>query len=140
MRLWGVRTAAMSCRTSSDGEDVGEPLLAGDAEPFEGGPVAWDGVGIEELDAAVGDAEGGGGEVAVVLEVEEIVAELRLGEAIGRGMEVVGELPDGAEVSVLGAVAEAGELEVLEHALAEGGGHGVVLSQREKKNGHCKEP
>ena len=77
-----------------DGEDVGEALLPGDAEAFEGGPVAWDGVRIEELDAAVGDAEGGGGEVAVVLEVEEIVAELRLrrgGRAgCGSGRRVVG--------------------------------------------------
>ena len=38
---------------------------------------------IEELDAAVGDAEGGGGEVAVVLEVEEVDADLVLGEAVG---------------------------------------------------------
>ena len=61
-----------------DGEDVGEPLLPGDAESFEGRPVAGDGVRIEELDAAVSDAEGRGGELAVVLEVEEVVAELRL--------------------------------------------------------------
>ena len=54
-----------------DGEDVGECLLPADAESLEGGPVAGRGVGVEELDAAVGDAEGGGGEVAVVLEVEE---------------------------------------------------------------------
>ena len=45
-----------------DGEDVGEPLLPADAEAFEGRPVAGGGVGIEELDAAVGDAEGSGGE------------------------------------------------------------------------------
>ena len=38
---------------------------------------------IEELDAGVGDAEGGGGEAAIVLEVEEVVAELGLGEAVG---------------------------------------------------------
>ncbi len=88
---------------------------------------------IEELDAAVGDAEGGGGEVAVVLEVEEVVADLLLGEPVGRGVEVVGELPDGAEVSVLGALAEAGELEVLEHPLTERGAHVLVLSQRVKK-------
>ena len=110
-----------------DGEDVGKALLPRDAELLERGPVAWDGVGIEELDAAVGDAEGSGGEVAVVLEVEEVVAELRLGEAVGRGVEVVGEMPDGAEVGVLGALAEAGELEVLGHAEAECGGHVMVL-------------
>ena len=70
-----------------DGEDVGEAMLAGDAEAPEGGPVAGDGVRIEDLDAAVGDAEGSGGEVSVVLEVEEILAELRLGEVVGRCVE-----------------------------------------------------
>ena len=89
------------------GEDVGESLLPGDAEAFQGGPVARDRVRIEELDAAVGDAEGSGGELAVVLEVEEIVAELRLGEPVGRGVEVVGELADGAEVGLLSALGRA---------------------------------
>ena len=42
--------------------------------------------------------------MAVVLEVEEIVAELLLGESVGRGVEVVGELSDGAEVGVLSAL------------------------------------
>jgi hypothetical protein len=102
-----------------DGEDVGESLLAGGAESLEGGPVARTGVRIEEFDTTIGDAEGSGGEVAVVLEVEEVVAELGFGEAIGGGVEVVGELSDGAEVGVLGAIAEPGELEVLAHALTE---------------------
>ena len=97
---------------------------------------------------AVGDAEGGGGEVAVVLEVEEVVADLRLGEAVGRGVEVVGEHADGAEVGVLGAVGEAGELEVLGHAATECGGHVRVLSQEVKeipcqdvahRRGECQE-
>jgi hypothetical protein len=76
-------------------------------------------VRVEELDAAVGDAEGGGGEVAVVLEVEEIVADLRFGEPVGRGVEVVGEPADGAEIGVLSAGGESSELEVLGHALTE---------------------
>ena len=81
----------------------GRRFSAGDAEASEGGPVAGDGVRIEELDAAVGDAEGSGGEVSVVLEVEEILADLRLGEAVGRSVEVIGEHADGAEVGVLSA-------------------------------------
>ena len=112
-----------------DGEDVGEPLLPGDAESFQGRPIAWDGVRREELDAAVGDAEGSGGEVAVVLEVEEVVAELGFGEAVGRGVEVVGELSDGAEVGLLSALGESGELEVVGHALTERRGHVEVLWQ-----------
>ena len=53
-----------------------------------------------------------------------------LAEPVGRGVEVVGELPDRAEVGLLGALAQAGELEVLKHPLTEGRGHGKVLSQR----------
>jgi hypothetical protein len=121
-----------------DGEDIGEPLLPGDAEPLEGRPIARNGVRREELDTAVGDAKGGGGELAVVLEVEEVVAELRLGEAVGGCVEVVGELPDGTDISVLGALAQAGELEILEHALTECGGHEGVLSQDCEEDGHCE--
>ena len=66
------------------GEDVREAFLPGDAEALEGGPVSRCGVRIEELDPAVSDAEGSGGEVAVVLEVEEVVADLLLGEPVGR--------------------------------------------------------
>jgi hypothetical protein len=101
------------------GEDVGEAFLPGDAEALECGPVSECGVRIEELNTAVSDAEGSGGEVAVVLEVEEVLADLRLGEAIGRGAEVVGEHADGAEVGVLSARGEAGELEVVGQALTE---------------------
>jgi hypothetical protein len=52
---------------------------------------------------------------------------------------VVGELPDGAEVGLLGALAEAGQLKVLEHPLAEGRRlaeyrrHLRVLSQRSEE-------
>jgi hypothetical protein len=119
-----------------DGEDIGESLLPEDAEPLEGGPIAWAGVRIEELDTTISDAEGSGGELAVVLEVEEVVAELRLGEAVGGCVEVVGELPDGTDISVLGALAQAGELEILEHALTECGGHEGVLSQDCEEDGH----
>jgi hypothetical protein len=72
-------------------------------------------------------------ELSLVLEVEEVVADLLFGEAVGRGVEVVGQLPDGAEVSLLGTLAEAGNLEILEHALTERRGHVTVLSQREMK-------
>jgi hypothetical protein len=44
--------------------------------------------------------------------------------------EVVGELPDGAEVGLLGALAQAGELKLLLHSLTESCGHVQVLSQR----------
>ena len=72
--------------------------------------------------------------------MEEVVADLLLAEPVGRGVEVVGELPDGAEVGLLGALAEAGQLEVLEHPLAECRGHVQVLSQRSEETPLRKKP
>jgi hypothetical protein len=40
-------------------------------------------VGIEELDGAVSDHERPGGELAIVLEVEEVIADLMLDEPVG---------------------------------------------------------
>ena len=47
---------------------------------------------------------------------------------------MVGELPDGAEVGLLGALAEAGQLKVLVHPLAKRSGHEWLLSKRGKKD------
>jgi hypothetical protein len=122
-----------------DREHVGEPLVPADLEFLERRPVAGCGVRVEELDAAVGDGQRCGGKLSLVLEVEEVVADLLFGEAVGRCAEVVGELPDGAKVSLLGALAERGKLEVLVHPLAECRGraechvHRKVLSQRSKE-------
>jgi hypothetical protein len=61
---------------------------------------------------------------------------LLFGEAIRRCGEVVGELPYGAEVDRLGALAQVGELEILVHSFAElcrltqYRGHRKILSQR----------
>jgi hypothetical protein len=117
-----------------DGEDVREPLLPGDTETLEGRPITRNGVRREELDPAVSDAEGRGGELADVLEVEEVVAELLFGEPVRRGLEVVGELPDGAELGLLSAFGESGELEVVEQALTQRRDHVKVLWQGVKKS------
>ena len=62
--------------------------------------------------------------------MEEVITDLLLAEPVGRGVVVVGELPDGAGVSLLGAVAQASKLKILVHPLTEGRGHVKVLSQR----------
>jgi hypothetical protein len=54
-----------------------------------------------------------------VLEVEEVLTDLVLTEAVRRCVEVVGELPGGAEVGLLGALTEPGKLEVLKYPLIE---------------------
>jgi hypothetical protein len=48
-------------------------------------------------------------------------------------VEVIGQLPHGAEIGLLGALAQVGELKVLVHPLPEGRGHEPVLSRRELK-------
>jgi hypothetical protein len=122
-----------------DGQHVGQRLVLRDTELQERGPVPRLGVGVEELDAAVGDLQGAGGEVAVVLEIEKVVADLGLGEQVRRLAEVLGQLSHGTDVGFLGAFAAACELKVLDHPLAERGrgarnSHRETLSQRRKKN------
>jgi len=122
-----------------DGQHIGQRLLLGDAELEKRGPVPRHAVGVEELDAAVGDLEGAGGEPAVVLEVQEIVADLRLGELVRGLAVVVRQLSHGTDVGFLGAFAAACELEVLNHPLTQRGrgarsDHRETLSQRRKKN------
>jgi hypothetical protein len=76
---------------------------------------------VEELDAAQRDGEAGPGEVLDVGEVQEVLAEIVLGEAIGGPVEVPGELADSVDVGLLGAGREPAELHVFEHALAKWG-------------------
>jgi hypothetical protein len=80
--------------------------------------------------------------MAVVLEIEKVVADLRLGEQSRELAVVGGQLPHGADVGFLGAFAAACELKILDHPLAERGrgarsDHRETLSQR-KKNNPCE--
>src|SRR5215213_7610697 len=106
----------------------------GDAQLPQGGPVARERGVEEEADAVEGDLEGGGREVLLVLEEEEVLAQLGLGDLVGRPAEVGGELADRAQIRLLGTLAQAGELQLLAHALAQRRGAGRVhdglLSQR----------
>ena len=75
---------------------------------------------------------------SLVLEVDQVLPQFVFGDLIGRLVEVGGELPDGAEVSLLRPLGEAGQLEVLVHALAKRDAHEWVLSKRreEKPSGN----
>ena len=80
------------------------------------------------------------------LELEQVIMDLLFGESVRRSVKVGLQLPDGAEIRFLGALAQAGELEVLVHplpeccSLAQCGGHRKVLSQRSKRNTSAKNP
>jgi hypothetical protein len=91
-------------------------------------------MGVEETDAVKGDLERGGGELLVVLEKQEVFAQLLFGELVGRPAEVRRQLPDGAEIGFLRPLAQAGQLQVLLHPGAQGSrlsrSHRQVLSQR----------
>jgi hypothetical protein len=58
---------------------------------------------------------------------------LVLGELLGIDLEVFGELADDTEVSFLGALSQASQLEVLVHS-AEHSGHEGFVSKRGKKD------
>src|SRR5208337_3037244 len=115
-----------------DGEHVGQAFLLLNADSLESGPVAGHGVGVEEFDGAVGDAQCAGGGLLVVLEMEEVVADLLFAQAVRWRVVVDCELPYDAKVGPLSALAKTGELKVLVHLLAECGGHDKFLGQRVK--------
>ena len=52
-------------------------------------------------------------------EVQEILAEVVLGDLVRRLVKVRGELPDGVDVGLLSPRREAAELHVFQHALTE---------------------
>jgi hypothetical protein len=112
---WSVRGVDESSDLG-DRQHVGECFGPGNPELLERLPIAWLGVGIEELDAAHGDLQRAGGELLFVLKVEDVLANPALGKLVGRRVEMCGQLPHGAEVGPLSAVAQAGELKIFRHA------------------------
>jgi hypothetical protein len=94
------------------GEDVGQRILAFDPDLRPDLPGLAEMVAVEGAQGADGLVEGGGGELAVVLEVEEEIedpAAVEIGER-GAGV-VVGELGSPAEVGPDGAFAQAFEVD-----------------------------
>ena len=72
---------------------------------------------VEELEAAQGDAAGGAGVGFDVFQEEEITAQLLCADFIRRLVLMLGQLPDGADIHLLGALRHALQLQVLDHAL-----------------------
>ncbi len=101
-----------------DAEDGGQGAGFARVDEVEDGPGTLQGVYKQELDGGEGDGDGAGGDVFLVDEVEEVGAELILGDEVGGLGIVTGELLDGLDVTGLGAGSETAKLHVLEHALA----------------------
>jgi hypothetical protein len=115
-------------------QHVGQAPLGADLQALERRPLPRLGVPGEEADAVEGHLDGGSRELRLVHEEEEVLAQLCLTETVGRGGEVLGELTDCAQVGLLGALAQTGQLQILAHALTQGRSpgraHGGFLSQR----------
>ena len=59
------------------------------------------GLFVEELDAAERDGGRGPGKLLLVGEIEKVLAQFFLAELIGTAAVILGQLPDGARVSLL---------------------------------------
>ncbi len=129
---WGYANGVDEPVHLGDGQDIGKGLGLGDPDHLERLPVARHGMGVEELDATEGHAEGAGSESTALLEMEEVVADLRLGETIGRQPVLSGQMPDAAEIPLLGTGGQPNQGQVGEHALAKcvQTGNTVLVRQR----------
>jgi hypothetical protein len=103
----------------------GELLLALGSRHVEDGPWARERLLVEELDPAEGDGVGAAGDLLDGGQVEQVLAHVLLAQQIWRRPMESGELGDGADVGLHGAVGQAAQLEILDHALAQGR-HGVL--------------
>ena len=101
-------------------QDGGELGLFGNAQLGECGPLSRAGAGVEELETGVGDLEGVAFALLVVLDEQQVASEIILGGQIGRLVEPLSELSDGAEVGLVGSVRQPGQLHVVKHLLGEG--------------------
>ena len=96
-----------------------EFLLALGASDVEDGPRATERLLMEELETAEHDGVRTARDLPHGTQVEQILPDLRFTELVGGGMMEAGQLGDGADVGLDGAVGVATKLEVLRHAVAE---------------------
>ena len=101
------------------GQDHGQLVPALRARHAGEGEVAPQGGLVEELDAAEGDGDGGPGELAHTREVDEVRADLLVGELVWRSVVEAGQSGDGADIGELGLLGEPAQRHVLPHTLLE---------------------
>ena len=73
---------------------------------------------IQKLDSVEGDVAGVGGQLFLIAQVEEILAQFVLSKEIRGAMKVERQLLHRTQVGLLGALGQATQLHVLAHALA----------------------
>jgi hypothetical protein len=113
----GLAKRAEEAMDLLDAEDGGQGAWVARVDEVEDGPRALQGVDKQKLDGREGDGDGARGDVFLVDEVEEVGAELILGDEV-RGLARVASEPEhGLDVTGLGAGGETAKLHVLEHAL-----------------------
>jgi hypothetical protein len=100
-------------------EDDRQLFLAWGANKGEGRPLSGERMLEEKLDPAQGDGARAAGVLLDMLEVEEILSELFLGDQ-GRGFVIVlRQLAHGSDVHLLSPFRQAPELETFDHSLSQ---------------------
>jgi len=72
---------------------------------------------VQESDRAQRDGGGRPSDLLLVRQVQEVLAQLLLGELRRAGVEMLGELADGGDVAPLGPCGQPAELHILQHPL-----------------------
>ena len=75
------------------------------------------GLFVEELDAAEGDGGRGPGYLLFISQIEKVLAQLFLAQLIRAAAVMLGQLPDGPCVSLLGSCRQSPQLHILKHPL-----------------------
>jgi hypothetical protein len=92
-------------------------VRAGRAHEPKRRPLSTQGLFEEEPDATQGDRRRGAGHLLLIRQVQEVLAQLLLGQATRRGVEMVGELANGSDVALLRPCGQPPELHILQHPL-----------------------
>jgi len=87
-----------------DAEDDGQLLLGRRAHDAEDVPVAIESLLVHKLDATDGDGHGGARVLLDVHQVGEVLAQLFLGDLVGRLVIMFAQLAHGSDVRLLGAL------------------------------------
>ena len=107
-----------------DGHDNGKSLYVLQFELLERFPATFAGFGKEELNPGEGNTHGTVGELLLVLEHEEVVAELGFGDLLWGRFAIIRQLPYGTEIASVSPFGQAAKVEVFGHGF-------VVLSAEE---------